>query len=313
MPDLEIIKEQNRIRARRYYDKKKQEISVRRKEKRVSINEIVKQFNSLNINEQELPNKSEFIKISSANKDLALKNLNKKMATKTNKVIDTSKEAVINAMKSTDYYTNEATRKTNLQQIPLIFRATNGEPLLNWLKPPDALIGNVKNLKQKSGEPYSLTGTTRILGAILAIIKFMKLSITKGEDKILFDAYRTAKFHYDIELYIKKHPTLNESTSIKSYNDVIKDVAKQYGIKSLNYLIAMLYKYAPLRNDYSNMVMIQDKKDVEPNVNYMIVPTTGNASILIQNHKTKKTNGDINYTFPSDATELIKNTLRHIR
>jgi hypothetical protein len=209
----------------------------------------------------------------------------------------------------TDYYTNESTRGTNLQQIPLIFRAIKGGMLWDWLKKSTELLHAIKQLQMTSekgkGTPYALTAFPRIIGCILNIIKYMKLPMTKENDKILFDGYRIAKLACELQLYNKKHPQLNPLTAVKNYDSIITGIAKK-GKQSLPYLVAMLYKYAPLRNDFSNMILIQNKNDIEPNKNYMILPDKGKANICIQKHKTIKTSGIINVEFPEDVSTMLR-------
>ena len=228
--------------------------------------------------------------------------------------IITTQENVKKAMQETDYYKEESTRKTNIVQIPLIFRATNNQPLLEWLKKPKELIDAIYDLKQthgaNKGNAYSLTGISRILGAILAIAKFMNLPITKEKDKVLFEGYRISKLGYDLEQYKTKHPVLNKETSVKSYDIIVDNISKKYGKKSLHYLITTLYNFAPLRNDYSNMILVDSIEDIEPDKNYMILPPKGNAQILIQKHKTKNTSGSIDFTFQSTETTLIRKYIK---
>ena len=42
----------------------------------------------------------------------------------------------------------------------------------------------------------------------------------------------------------------------------------------------------------------------------ILPPKTGNASILIQKHKTKRVNGDIKFTFDDKVTKLIRNYVK---
>ena len=275
------VKEMNRIRAKRHYEANKENILKKRKEKRVEINEILS----------------------------GLQDKQKKQPKMINGVINTNQEAVTEAMKTTEYYKNEATRKTNLQQIPLIFRATKGLPLLDALHNPEEFVKNVKNLKQKNGDYYAISGTPRVLGCVLGIIDFMQLLIPKKSriDKVLFHAYRTAKLEYDIELYNRKHPTLDKSTAVKKYDKIVDEVKKKFGIKSLQYLLVKLYQFAPLRNDFSNIILTENDSNLEPNKNYMILPRNGNACILIQKHKTVRTAGIIEAEFPTEITTLIRN------
>ena len=99
--------------------------------------------------------------------------------------------------------------------------------------------------------------------------------------------------------------------NVKDYDELVKETLKKYTKNSLEYLLVKLYQYATLRDDYSNMILTKDESDLQKNKNYMILPPkTGNASILIQKHKTKRVNGDIRYTFNEEVTKLIRNYVK---
>ena len=100
---------------------------------------------------------------------------------------------------------------------------------------------------------------------------FMNLPVSDEEDKALFDGYRVAKLSYDLNLYRTKHPTLNQDTSVKNYDKVLNKLSKK-DTTSLTYLIASLYKYTPLRNDFNHMVLVKSENDIKPDINYMILP-----------------------------------------
>lgn len=321
MSEYEIrMKEANRLRAKKHYEAHKAEIAEKRKEKRVETNKILKQVKAqetpakapviirktnkkITIQEAELPNTSTFIPIQERPSTRATKAL-------TLTAPKTTEEAVRKAMEETDYYNEETTRRTNLQQIPLIFRATNNEPLMDWIKKPVEFIKAVKNLRQigskNKGEPYALTGIARILGAVLSIIKFMNLPITYEQDQLIYNGYKKAKLEYDLQQF-KNKTELNKNEAVKRYDDILNGIDKKH---TLTYLVATLYKYAPLRNDYSNMILIPNDDAVKPNENYMILPVRGKAKIIIQKHKTRKTSGNITVEFPSEVSNMIRNYVK---
>ena len=302
----ERAKELNRVRAKKYYDLHKEEIAATRKSKRLEIKNLLKKAK-----EQELQQSVEATPITAATQETPI--TAPKQATKNTPVI-TTQEAVKKAMETTTYYTQDATRRTNLQQIPLIFRATNGQALGESIKNPEKLIKAIKELKQLNGKDkgkaYSLSASPRILGAVLSIIKFMNIPRTDEQDKILFDGFRTAKLEYDIELYKKKHPLLNKQTAVKRYDKIIDQIKDK---NSITYLVANLYKYGPVRNDYSNILLIKNVSEIEPNKNYIVLPDNGDAKAVIQNHKTKKTSGVLRIEYPLEITNLIRKYVKSMK
>ena len=290
-----------RERAKRYYNANKATILQKRKDKRVEIRRLFET--------QQVP-----AEVSSP-QNLALEAPDAQQtettirANQTNPVL-TNEANVKKALKETDHFKEEGTRKVNLAQIPLLFRATKNEPLLNWFKKPKQLLESIKKLKQTSGKnkgkPYAISGLQKILGCVLNIVKIMNLQITPEQDKVLYNAYKTAKLEYDLTLYRKKHPVLNSKMNVENYDDILKE-AKKKGQDSLTYLIASLYQYCPLRNDYSNMILVDDENDMKPDNNYMILSPKRKARVVIQKHKTLKTSGVIRYEFNETITKMIRN------
>ena len=300
----------NRERQKRYYDTNKARIALKRKEKRLENRKLLDD-DEPEPNDEPVPN-DEPETNDKENEIVTPKVTSNVTQQPLNQQVSTTQEAVTNALKTTDYFKEESTRRTNLQQVPLIFRATNNEPLADWIKKPAALVKNIKELKQINGKNkgslYSITAVPRILGTILNIIKkIMDLSISDEDDKYLFNAYRLSKLEYDILHYKKLHPILNRDTSVKRFDKILREISDK---KSIVYLVASLYKYGPVRNDYSNIILIQKKEDMETNKNYMILPIAGNAEAIIQKHKTVKTSGVITIQYPTSVTTLLRNYVK---
>ena len=166
---LQKIRQANALRQRRFYQKHKDRINLKRRE-------IYKIGTSKS---KQTPSTDEIVDEQGVNEEP--------------KELNTDKESVKRALQTTDYFKNDATRKSNIGQINLIFRGTNNEPLMNYLQNTEKakeLVKNILSLKQKNGEPYALSGSQKIFGCILNIIKIMNLQISYETDKIIFNAYR---------------------------------------------------------------------------------------------------------------------------
>lgn len=123
-------------------------------------------------------------------------------------------------------------------------------------------------------------------------------------DHIHFKFYIKAQIKWYLEWFEEK--SFNPETSVKIYDDVVNEMLITYGENSLIYLISILYKYAPVRNDYDNIILIKNKNEVQPLKNYLILTDEGETTIIIQQHKTIKIHGIIDVSFPSFINDLIK-------
>lgn len=208
--------------------------------------------------------------------------------------------------------TGKRMRDSAVYSTRCLFRAitpsTNIYPYIT--ETPELLIDKIKSLKQQSGDEYTPATLPKLLANLLTIIKLMKLAVTDETDKLFYNSYRIAKLRCSLELYHNKHPLLNESTTVKNYDTVLRDILAKYGESGLVYLVAKLYEEAPLRNDYSNIILISNSDEAKfKTKNYLVLPITEGtaASIIINKHKTKRTRGVINYTFSSSVSDLLRN------
>ncbi len=295
---LQKIRQSNALRQRKLYEKHKDRINEFRRNLYKIARQSLKQQNKPSTDEMQ----NDYVEHDDNNVPL-----------QEPRELNTDKESVKRALQTTDYFKNDATRKSNLGQVNLIFRATNETPLMDWLESAEKakeLIKNILSLKQKNGEPYALSGSQKIFGCILNIIKIMNLQISYETDKIIFNAYRISKLTHELHQF-KTTKELKTEKNVKDYDELVKETLKKYTKNSLEYLLVKLYQYATLRDDYSNMILTKDESDLQKNKNYMILPPkSGNASIFIQKHKTKRVNGDIRYTFNEEVTKLIRNYVK---
>jgi hypothetical protein len=303
------IKAVNKARAKRFYDANKAKIAAQRKEVRKEVRELRAAA------KQPAPEPEPETEQQAAPAARRARVTHKIRQAATGKVLTvvppTTEENVKAAMAASDYYNAESSKKTDIDQLKLIFRAINNEQLYPWLKKPQEFVAQLHTLRQTQGEnkgqPYALSAYGRMLSAVLNIIKIMKLPITGEQDKELFASYRISKLEHQLSQHAKKH-VADKKTAVLNYDKITNNVLKTYGAASLTYLLTVLYKHAPLRNDYNNIILVKSKSEaVNPNKNYMILPEHGNAEVYIQKHKTKKNYGTINAEYPDDVTELLRN------
>lgn len=124
-------------------------------------------------------------------------------------------------------------------------------------------------------------------------------------DEKLYEFYIKAQIIRYLDYY-KKVLTFNPELSVKKYDEVVNDMFNTYGENSLVYLISVLYKYSPVRNDYDNIILIKNKNEIQPLNNYLILTEQNEACIVIQQHKTVRLHGIIDVKFSSYISNLIK-------
>ena len=185
---LEKIRHSNALRQKRFYQKHKDKINQVRRHLYKLGREKLKQQNEPQTTD-EIQNDYEY-----DDNNIPLQEPRE---------IITTKDEVRKAIETTEHFKNDSTRRSNKNQLSLIFRATNDEPLMNFLESPEKakeLIENILNLKQKNGNPYALSFSQKVFGTILNIIKIMGLKVSYDVDKVIFNAYRSSKLNYDLQI-----------------------------------------------------------------------------------------------------------------
>jgi hypothetical protein len=122
-------------------------------------------------------------------------------------------------------------------------------------------------------------------------------------------------FYYKQWKFIQDN-TMNEKPPVLNYNVYIDKIKAAFGVDSKQYLIARLYGNVPLRDNYSNIIVIEKAEDMPPPVitsagkviakNYIVVPKVGVSNVIIQNAKTTGRHGAMKEKYTEDdMTALI--------
>ena len=199
------------------------------------------------------------------------------------------------------------------------------------------VITNNVNMKDSTKQIY-LKSLKRI-NKILQYDNYMDLKNTDNTIKIINDTVQfgvnTRKLMYQtilkvidlLDLKIDKKPYIEqfdlhkifstdenkvkqETMILPSFDKYIKDVGQKFGLDSKMYLLAMLYDNMTLRDDYGDLIIVDDVKKITPDAdkNFIFVPTDkkGLCILRINSYKTDKKYGIIHKTLSTPVTLLIK-------
>jgi hypothetical protein len=281
---LTELKELNRARQKRYYDEHKETIKTQKKARRAEISRLLAQLPAAP------PPPPAPI---AAPAPVVAKNNND----------------ILRIMDTTNYYENQRSRTTDKSNFKIVLRAIDNADFITALEHPQQLIQKVKAVKQSTpahkGEPYALSAFQKMGSAMLNVIKFCNIKITKEQDKQIFNFFKTSKLNYEIEQF-KNKTNLSKRATVKRYEKILERALTKYGKTSEQYLIAVLYKYAPIRNEYKEIILTKGTADVVEKHNYIILPATGDATLYLDKFKTRKKHETIIYKFPAEATTLLR-------
>jgi hypothetical protein len=149
---------------------------------------------------------------------------------------------------------------------------------------------------------FSVNTIKLIYQTILKVIDLLDLKVAK---KPYIEQFELLKIKSTDENKVKQ-----ETMELPSFDKYLKEVQSRFGIDSKMYLLAMLYDNMTIRDDYGNLIIVNDVKKITPDAdkNYIFVPENKKELCIlrINSYKTDKKYGIIHKTLSMPVTLLIK-------
>ncbi len=166
------------------------------------------------------------------------------------------------------------------------------------LENSDMTIKNINETKFN----ISVNTIKLIYQAILKVIDLLDLKVDK---KPYIEQFELLKIKSTDENKVKQ-----ETTEFPSFDKYLKEVLTRFGIDSKMYLLAMLYDNITIRDDFNNLIIVNDIKKItaDSDKNYLFVPENKKelCVLRINSYKTDKKYGIIHKTLSMPVTLLIK-------
>jgi len=146
-------------------------------------------------------------------------------------------------------------------------------------------IDNLESLKRLDGSPYSINSIRAFYEAIVYTISHLKLKISPKIKTILQDKkaiYKTDAIAYQEQKQATEH--------IPSFEEYENKVIETFGKDSMMHLITRLYYETEGARDNFGLVIVDNREQINPDSgeNYIIVPSSGELTIVIDQFKTNK-------------------------
>jgi len=253
---LEKIREQNRIRSRRYYENNQAKIATKRKEARDECKECKEEVKKI---EEAKPKKKD-----------------------NSKTVLTHEESS-NQLK--DLIDNENSQILYDQSIKTLTRILKCTDFNKCLKSAKTVIYKIESAKQKKDPTklYSINSKKAIYQTILKMVDNLGIKLSKNardQYNTRFDVMKTTSHDQT------KERVANEQ--VMDYDVYEQKVKVFFGEGSKESLIVSLYKLSGFRDDL--VLEIVDKIPKETNKNFVVVPSskTINLKIILNDYKTDK-------------------------
>lgn len=284
---LEKKKEQTRIRQARFYEKKKDEVNAKRREKyQACVAKCLAEANK-GYKEPFIPEKPVFTK-----GDIKIKDLSKNKSLSYDEIVKYLDELNLN--------TNTAKKYKN--DIKTFINITGCADVIKCLKRSDVIINDIENGTKNDGTLYSNNTRKGLYQSILFIIDRFNLQINKQPYKLKFEESKIQSIE-DNDKKVHEEPVMK-------FSQFMEKVKREFGEKSKMYAIVKLYDEVPMRDNLQLMIVdsIKDAKDIS--LNYIVIYPTKNSKVIINRHKTDKMYGSIQANVSTNTTRLLKNYMK---
>ncbi len=213
-----------------------------------------------------------------------------------NQVKDYTKDEIIQLLRQR--ITKEGTLKIYIETTTRIFNATKTDSLYEALKNPDKIIDDVESLLSTRNKLFAKNSKKGIYQAIIYIIsKFMNMkdAVVKNAHTILRNKFR--EYHYSSKTDAM-NKTTDERYAIPSFDEYLEKCKQEFGEKSKQYLISLLYSLCTVRDDFKNLILIANEEGNDGLKNYLRIDDQS-ATFYINIFKTKtEDNPDIIWSIP---------------
>jgi hypothetical protein len=284
---LQQIKDQNKARAKKYYEAHKIDIAAKRKAKRAAEKE------NAGLNEIVVPVPNAQVVTKAIAKEL-------KAAAKVEELKEQSVRETLRILQEKGVHKTDI---NNTKQLNDILDITN---IYTAFKKPTEVIKKIEEatLKSNSSQLYSLNSKKSMYQTVLKLNTVLGLGIPPKD----LDKYKTVFEEYKVDSHLQSKERA-ETEEVMDFDEYLEQIAEDYDVGSKEYLIASLYQLHGFR-DNLQLKIIQDasKSDPKQDINYVVVPLSKktNCTIILNTYKTEKKYGQVFVSIPRPISNLIR-------
>jgi hypothetical protein len=186
-----------------------------------------------------------------------------------------------------------------------LFEATDLLELLDLIATnPKQVCDVFDNSKQQNGSDYSYNTRYSFYKAIPGVLKIA--NITQSPEAL--KTYREKMEFYQY-MYLEKSQT-NQTDELPTYSVYLDKVKEIFGINSSKVIIIELYRELKLRDDLSQLIIVNTTRSVKADTNNYIIVLKKKVSVVINEFKTSSNYDAIKKEL---STELSKRVIDYIK
>lgn len=299
--DVLKIREQARLRAKKFYDANKEKISLQKKEKWAMIMAVApaKKSNIVKtqiVEPEILPIDEPFVFVEEE------KEPTMKMKVKNGKlIIPINFDLAVK--KINDLTKDDSSKKIIIDGLKTLLRITNFNDLRDTLKNTKKVISEIENSTYKNdpNKPYDINSKKLLFQNVLTIITDLKIDLKPST----IEKYKSKLEEYKVLSYDKTEKKQSSSDNVIDYKELMKKILHKFGVKSKQYLIARLYDEFTCRDNYGDLEIIENMINIKPNKNYILIPQK-RITLILQDFKTKNAYKAVHHKVSDSLDTLIR-------
>lgn len=278
---LNKIQEQNKARAKRYYEAHKAEVAERRKTQREECKEAMAMMKQEEKKEEKQP--APQLAMIKQRKDNFLKN------------------DVLKEIGELNW------GKTDVNNVKQLIDILDIEDFYKSLKAYKRVYYKIETatLKHDSSKLYGVNSKKSMYQTILKLNDKLEMKLPKNAVQFYKDKHEEMKL--DSSELTKQKVEEEKVEDFKSYLDKVKE---HFGEVSKEYIIASLYHLSGFRDNLQLVLIEKETKETKKktDVNYLVIPVDGksNLHIILNRYKTDKLYETDDIVVPKKLSKLIR-------
>jgi hypothetical protein len=290
----EKVKEQNKMRQRKFYAANKERIKDKKKQDRADL----KAFRSGDKVQSSPPPEPE----SPVHQPAVVEQ------SRSTKIL--YNQDVIMKMIQNSTTLSDETKERYRKEVKALFRVTKCDDLLKCLS-------NFKKIKKEletskmiidPTKTYSVNTIKKFIEGVLVIID--KIGVPVKND--IANQYRELLEIYKLNSTAKREAEQAAKEAgagaIVFIDTILEKVEEKFGKNSKQYLVTSFYKDAPMRDNMGGLIVIPSiRQNDNSKTNYAVVPRKGDCILVFNQYKTDKRYGQLKFTLNKQTSELLRN------
>lgn len=185
------------------------------------------------------------------------------------------------------------------------------DDITHCLKDMKGLLAFLETMKDLSGKDLVVDTKMSYMEVVSITMEEYPLIDHTGDLKDAYEMLQQAKMEIKAKVGARKLVKRDAETITFTFTEMARMVKDTFGVDSWQHLYMSMYFEAPSRDDMYDLRIVdsdrgKDAKKVNNGYNYVVVPKSGNATLVFVKYKTAGFFGVVKFPLTASTTSLIR-------